>query len=99
MGAYLFKALTAKPSAAIRSDYNAFSKLCHETGEPVLVTKNGEGDLVVMSQEAYNEMTERIALTMELIAADREFFSGAETIPARQVFASLREAIHENARD
>lgn len=37
-----------KPSAAIRQNYTAISNLCKETGAPVFLTKNGEGDLVVM---------------------------------------------------
>ena len=37
-----------KPSAAIRQNYTEIANLCKETGEPVFLTKNGEGDLVVM---------------------------------------------------
>lgn len=44
--------MNIKPSTAIRHDYNSFSKLCHETQAPVVVTKNGEADLVVMSERA-----------------------------------------------
>ena len=36
-----------KPSASIRNNYNEISALCKETREPVILTKNGEGDLVV----------------------------------------------------
>ena len=41
--------LTVKPSSVIRSDYKRFSELCHATDDPVLITNNGENDLVVMS--------------------------------------------------
>lgn len=37
-----------KPSTTIRQDYNGFSKFCHELDEPVVLTRNGEADLVVM---------------------------------------------------
>ena len=37
-----------KPSAAIRQNYNEIAKLCRESASPVYLTKNGEGDLVVM---------------------------------------------------
>ena len=93
------KAMRAQPSAMIRSDYNTFSKMCHDLGEPILVTRNGESDLVVMSHEAYNTMIARVSLTLELMAADHELQAGTPTIPAQEVFASLREAIHENAQD
>lgn len=100
MGSIVYrKALEAVPSAMIRSDYNAFSKLCHESGEPVLVTRNGAGDLVVMSQEAYNGMIESMALAMELMAADRALQAGTPTIPAADVFAALRGSIHENTQN
>ena len=88
------KALTAKPSSIIRSDYNAFSSMCHEMDEPILITRNGESDLVVMSHEAYNDMIERMKITVELMEADRDLKT-APSIPASQVFSSLREMIHE----
>lgn len=95
MSAFLgSKALTAKPSSVIRSDYNAFSTMCHEMDEPILITRNGESDLVVMSHEAYNDMVERMKLTAELLEADLDFKT-APTIPASEVFSGLREMIHE----
>ena len=91
------KALTAKPSSIIRSDYNAFSSMCHEMDEPILITRNGESDLVVMSHEAYNSMIERMRMTVELMEADRDL-NTAPPVPASQVFSSLREMIHEQVR-
>ena len=41
--------MNIKPSSAIRKNYNEISTLCKESGEPVYLTKNGEGDLVVLS--------------------------------------------------
>lgn len=43
--------MNIRPSAAIRNNYNDISNYCKETGEPVYLTKNGEGDLVVMDIE------------------------------------------------
>ena len=40
--------MNIKPSASIRQNYNAIAQLCKSTGEPVYLTKNGEGDLVVI---------------------------------------------------
>lgn len=93
------KALTAKPSSLIRSDYNAFSTMCHKAKEPILITRNGESDLVVMSHETYNDMIDRLRLTAELMEADRELRSGAPTIPASEVFTGLRKMIHEQMQD
>ena len=91
------KALTAKPSSVIRSDYNAFSSLCHAMDEPILITRNGESDLVVMSHEVYNGLIERLRITAELMEADRDI-SLAPSIPASKVFEGLRKMIHEQAR-
>ena len=88
------KALTAKPSSIIRSDYNAFSSMCHEMDEPILITRNGESDLVVMGHEAYNAMIDRMKLTIELMEADRDL-NTMPTIPASKVFSGLREMLHE----
>ncbi|MCL2544602.1 MAG: type II toxin-antitoxin system Phd/YefM family antitoxin [Clostridia bacterium] len=93
------KALTAKPSSLIRSDYNAFSTMCHAGKEPILITRNGESDLVVMSHETYNDLIDRLRLTAELIEADRELYSDVSTIPAETVFSELREMLHEQAQD
>jgi len=65
-----------KPSTSIRHDYNTFSKLCHETQAPVVLTKNGEADLVVMSHEAYQKMIARYRLGQMLSEVDREIAAG-----------------------
>ena len=46
--------MNIRPSAAIRQNYNEISKLCRDTKEPVYLTKNGEGDLVVMDIESFS---------------------------------------------
>lgn len=43
-----------RPSAAIRQNHNEIAELCRKTAEPIFLTKNGEGDLVVMDIETYN---------------------------------------------
>ena len=49
-----------KPSSYIRNDYAELSSYCRESGEPVYITRNGEGDMVVMSMESYEELQNRI---------------------------------------
>ena len=46
--------MNIRPSAAIRQNYNEIADICRKTAEPVFLTKNGEGDLVVMDIETYN---------------------------------------------
>lgn len=45
-----------RPSADLRNHYNEISEFCHSEQEPVFITKNGKGDLVVMSMEVYNKL-------------------------------------------
>ena len=54
-----------RPSADLRNKYNEISKICHETNEPVFITKNGYNDLVVLSNETYENLTNKIAETEE----------------------------------
>ena len=45
-----------RSSADLRNNYNDISSYCHAYNEPVFITKNGKGDLAVMSMETYEEM-------------------------------------------
>jgi PHD/YefM family antitoxin component YafN of YafNO toxin-antitoxin module len=64
--------MNIKPSAAIRNNYNEISKLCKETGEPVYLTKNGEGDLVVMDIGAFARRESMLRLRENLVAVEED---------------------------
>ena len=53
---------TIRSSADLRNNYNEISKFCHDYSEPVFITKNGKGDLAVMSIETYEMLTSRFEL-------------------------------------
>lgn len=53
---------TIKSSADLRNSYNEISTFCHQYSEPVFITKNGKGDLAVMSIEAYEQLAGRCEL-------------------------------------
>ena len=86
--------MVVKPSSAIRSDYKAFSKLCHETDDPIIVTNNGENDLVVMSHEAFCRREAWLRLQIKLAAADKQIAQG-DLIEHDEVFSRLRERVHD----
>ncbi|HIY07501.1 MAG TPA: type II toxin-antitoxin system Phd/YefM family antitoxin [Candidatus Evtepia faecigallinarum] len=65
-----------KPSTALRNDYSAISELAHTEEEPIYITKNGEGDLVVMSIEAYERREEALKLRAKIAAAEQARLSG-----------------------
>lgn len=82
-----------KPSTAIRHDYNGFSRYCHEIDEPVVLTRNGEADLVVMSHEAFRRMEARIKLQSKLLVAEKQLAEGAQLIEHDEVVARIRRKI------
>jgi PHD/YefM family antitoxin component YafN of YafNO toxin-antitoxin module len=65
-----------KPSANIRQNYNEIAALCKSTGEPVYLTKNDKGDLVVMDIEAFNRREKMLKLREELLAVEEDRLAG-----------------------
>ena len=55
-----------RASADLRNNYNEISSYCHSYPEPVFITKNGKGDLAIMSIEAYEELTSRFELYSQI---------------------------------
>lgn len=55
-----------RPSSELRNNYNEISNLCHKTKKPIYITKNGAGDLAVMSIELYEILTEKYEKYREL---------------------------------
>lgn len=80
---------TIKSSADLRNSYNQISELCHAYGEPVFITKNGKGDLAVMSIEAYEALTGKLEL-YRLLQEGLEDVKAGRTLPTSEAFAKLR---------
>ena len=87
--------MNIKPSASIRNNYNEISALCKSTGEPVYLTKNGEGDLLVMDIEAFSRREKMLALRETLLDIERDRINGAKYYSVDEVDAELRRAIAE----
>ena len=79
-----------RSSADLRNDYNGISNLCHSYREPVFITKNGKGDLAVMSIEAYEELTARFELYSGLERGIRDVREG-RTRPLAEALAEAKE--------
>jgi len=82
-----------KPSTSIRHDYNSFSQHCRDSLAPVLLTKNGEADLVVMSVETYQKMMARQNLGQMLSKVDREIAAGEKMRDFEEVFSDIEVRI------
>lgn len=68
--------MNIRPSAAIRQNYNEIADRCRRTAEPVFLTKNGEGDLVVMDIETFNCREKMLRLRDELLAVEEDRLHG-----------------------
>ena len=82
-----------KPSTALRNEYNTMSEFCKKRQEPVFLTKNGEGDLVLLSIEAYNYREEMLDLREKLLSAEANRLSGARTFTKAEASERLRGLI------
>ena len=82
-----------KPSTALRNEYNEISNLCKEKQTPIFLTKDGEGDLVVMSINAYMFREEMLDLREKLLSAEANRLSGAKTYSIDEVSERLRGLI------
>jgi len=85
-----------KASASIRSNYNEIAKLCKESGEPVYLTKNGEGDLVVMDILAFERRAKELKLAEDLWGIRTARINGAKGHTLDEVRGVLEKTI-ENA--
>ena len=64
--------MNIRPSASIRQNYNEIAELCRKTQEPVYLTKNGEGDLVVMDIESFARREKMLQLREDLLAVEED---------------------------
>lgn len=87
--------MNIKPSAAIRKNYNEISELCKRSGEPVYLTKNGEGDLVVMDIETFARRESMLRLRENLVAAEEGRLNGKPGQSIDEVSAMMKAAVRE----
>ena len=66
------------------------SDMAHKTQEPIFITKNGYGDLEVMSMETYDELLSTNHIDKAIFEAEREVAEGAALIDAREALGELR---------
>lgn len=85
-----------KPSATIRQNYNEISELCKKTSKPVFLTKNGEGDLVVMDIETFNRREKMLQLREDLLAVEEDRLHGSKGHTVSDVVKMMKEVIGDN---
>ena len=87
--------MTILPSTSLRNQYNEISEKCKTTGEPIYLTKNGEGDLVVMSIEAFEKQQAALLLKERLLDIEFEQKNGAKYYSLDELSAALKKIIDE----
>ena len=86
-----------KPISDLRNKANEISKLAHRSDEPVFITRNGEGDMVVMSLAHYSRLQLRLELFSKLAVAQAQKAAGDKGRPLGAVMKEIRKRLHEAA--
>ena len=84
-----------KASTALRNDYAGISNLAKETNDPIYITKNGDGDLVVMNIEAFEKREQMLKLRERVLKAEQERIEGQPTMSVAEARRRLRERANE----
>ncbi len=82
-----------RPVSDLRNNFTEISRIVHEGREPVFLTKNGYGDMVVMSIKEYERRQFEQEIIVKLLEAEREAKSSTERYSHEEVFDSLRERL------
>lgn len=87
--------MNIRPSANIRQNYNEIAKLCRESKEPIYLTKNGEGDLVVMDIESFTQREKMLSLREALISVEEDRLAGRKGCSIDELDSFLNDIIGE----
>lgn len=80
----------------LRNKANSLSELVRKSDEPVFITKNGEGDMVLMSLPHYGKMDRHLELYEKLAAAEAQVAAGDQGHPLSRVMKDLRARLRAN---
>lgn len=86
---------TIRPVSDLRNNFAEISKIVHETSQPVFLTKNGYGDMVVLSMEAYENLQFESEVYSKLQAAEREAQLTDKRYSSKEVFKAMKEAAND----
>ncbi len=84
-----------KASAALRNDYAAISELAKKINEPIYITKNGEGDMVLMSIDTYEKREQLLEMRARVLRAEEERIIGSAGYSVSEARKMLRERTDE----
>lgn len=87
--------MNIRPSAAIRQNYNEIAELCRGTHAPVYLTKNGEGDLVVMDIESFTRREKMLVLREQLLSVEEDRAAGRNGCTVDELDGYLDSILNE----
>jgi prevent-host-death family protein len=85
--------MNIKPSAAIRQHYNDIADQCRKTKQPIYLTKNGEGDLVVMDIDSFTIREKMLSLREALLQSEEDVANGVRSFSPHEASLVLKETI------
>ena len=83
-----------RPISDLRNNTHEISEFCHNSREPIFITKNGVGDMVAMSVETYERQQSLINLHAKLAEAEKEIANGEKGEDFFEVARQLRNSVH-----
>ncbi len=83
-----------KPSTTLRNNYAEISEMAHQNDEPIYITKNGEGDIVVMSIESFERREDLFRLKTKLAAVEKKRIDGCKTYTTEESRTRVQKIIH-----
>jgi prevent-host-death family protein len=84
-----------KPISDLRNKANEISRIAHHADEPIFITKNGEGSLVVMSMAHYSKLQLKLDIFSKLAVAQSQKATGDKGKSLSEVMQDVRKLIHE----
>ena len=88
-----------RPISDLRNNFAEISKIVHESTEPVFLTKNGHGEMVVMSFEAYERLNFESEVYCKLKEAEMEAAENSERFSHKEVFDELRRNLDSKIKE
>ena len=86
-----------KPSTELRQNYNAIAEICRTQKQPVFLTRNGSGDMVIMDIETYSRREEELATAARLLEAESARLNGVRFHTIEEFEADVTAAIKRGA--
>ena len=81
-----------RPSSDLRNKYNEISEFCHKYAEPVYITRNGQGDLAVMSIATYEKLVGKFEL-YKLLDEGMEAVKSRRVATAESIFEKIENGL------